>query len=223
MKPLQIRAYEALKDMILGGHFEKGEIYSETKVSKELEISRTPIRDAVQRLAQERYIDVIPSRGFVIHEMTEQDLLETYQIRCALEGFCAVQLARNKQTAKAGKVIKLLENLIVSQEKVIEKHGTVEEFAPYDQKFHEQIVAYSNNASLIEVFQNYLYQISNQMCLSLQAKGRMSQTVEEHRKILDAIKTGSLEESYLATLAHLEKPKIIIQTMKEKENNIRAK
>ncbi|MBQ2616513.1 MAG: GntR family transcriptional regulator, partial [Synergistaceae bacterium] len=60
MKPLQIRAYEALKDMILGGHFEKGEIYSETKVSKELEISRTPIRDAVQRLAQERYIDVIP-------------------------------------------------------------------------------------------------------------------------------------------------------------------
>ena len=215
-KPLQIKAYESLKAMILEGHFEKGEIYSETKVSNELEISRTPIRDAVQRLAQEKYIDVIPSKGFRLHEMTEQDLLETYQIRCALEGFCTVQLARNNHTVKAGKVIKSLENLIQSQENVINQSGKVEEFAPYDQKFHEQIVAYSDNASLINVFTSYLYQISSQMCLSLRVEGRMLQTVEEHRKIVDAIKTGSLEESYLATLAHLEKPKLIIQTMKKK-------
>ena len=83
-KPLQVRAYESLKDMILEGHLENGQIYSETKISQELGISRTPLRDAIQRLAQERYIDVIPSKGFRLHEMTEKDLLETFQIRCAL-------------------------------------------------------------------------------------------------------------------------------------------
>ena len=49
IKPLQMKAYDILKDMILEGHFKKGEIYSETKASRELGISRTPIRDAIQR------------------------------------------------------------------------------------------------------------------------------------------------------------------------------
>lgn len=174
------------------------------------------MRDAVQRLAQEKYLDVIPSRGFRIHEMTEQDLLDTYQIRCALEGFCTIQLARNCTAAKARKVIKSLERFILCQETVVNDAGTVEDFAPYDQKFHEHIVNYSNNATLIEVFRNYFYQISSQMYISLRTEGRMKQTVEEHKKILGAIKSGSLEKSYLATLEHLEKPKIIIQSIQKR-------
>jgi len=85
-QPLQIRAYESLKQMILEGQFTAGEIYSETKTSKELGLSRTPMRDAIQRLSQEGYIDVIPSKGFMLHEMTRRDLEDTYQVRCALEG-----------------------------------------------------------------------------------------------------------------------------------------
>lgn len=214
-KPLQIKAYDSLKAMILKGHFKKGEIYSETKTSIELGISRTPMRDAVQRLAQEKYVDVIPSKGFRIHEMSEQDLIETYQIRCALEGFCTAQLAMNNHTRKAQKVIQSLENLVQNQKDVIDRDRTVEEFAPFDQKFHEEIVQYSENLSLIEVFGNYLYQIKSQMYISLHAEGRMIQTLEEHRRIVEAIKSGSLEKTYIATLAHLEKPKIIIQNMNE--------
>ncbi len=215
IKPLQIKAYDSLKAMILEGHFQKGEFYSETKTSRELGISRTPIRDALQRLAQEKYVDVIPSKGFCIHEISEQDLIETYQIRCALEGFCTVQLAINNDTEKAQRVIQLLENLVLNQQNIIDNAGSVEEFTPFDQQFHEQIVNYSGNLSLIEVFGNYLYQIKSQMYISLHAEGRMQQTVEEHNRIVEAIKTGSLEKTYLATLAHLEKPKIIIKNMNE--------
>lgn len=82
--PLQIQAYETMKNMILNGEFQPRTIYSEAKTSKQLGISRTPIRDAIQRLAQEGYLDVIPSKGFRIHELTEQDLVETCQVRCAL-------------------------------------------------------------------------------------------------------------------------------------------
>ena len=217
IKPLQMKAYDILKEMILEGHFKKGEFYSETKTSKELGISRTPIRDAVQRLAQEKYVDVIPSKGFRIHEISEQDLIETYQIRGALEGFCTVQLARNNNTGKAQQVIQQLENLVLNQRNIIERGGTVEEFAPFDQRFHEQIVHYSENSSLISVFGNYLYKIKSQMYISLHAEGRMRQTVEEHYRIVEAIKTGSLEETYLATLAHLEQPKIVIRNMNKVE------
>ena len=84
--PLQLVAYEHLKDMILNDTFDYGVVYSETKLSKEIGVSRTPLRDAIQRLVQEKYIDIIPSKGFQLHQMDEKDIIETYQFRSALEG-----------------------------------------------------------------------------------------------------------------------------------------
>lgn len=60
MLPLNEQAYNYLQKLILENHFSYQEVYSETKLSKELGISRTPLRDAVHRLAQEGYIDIIP-------------------------------------------------------------------------------------------------------------------------------------------------------------------
>ena len=60
MTPLNEQAYNYLQKLIMENHFSYQEVYSETKLSKELGISRTPLRDAVHRLAQEGYIDIIP-------------------------------------------------------------------------------------------------------------------------------------------------------------------
>ena len=65
MTPLNEQAYNYLQKLIMENHFSYQEVYSETKLSKELGISRTPLRDAVHRLAQEGYIDIIPSKGFM--------------------------------------------------------------------------------------------------------------------------------------------------------------
>ena len=69
MTPLNEQAYNYLQKLIMENHFSYQEVYSETKLSKELGISRTPLRDAVHRLAQEGYIDIIPSKGFMLHQM----------------------------------------------------------------------------------------------------------------------------------------------------------
>ena len=212
-KPLQVRAYESLKDMILEGHLENGQIYSETKISQELGISRTPLRDAIQRLAQERYIDVIPSKGFRLHEMTEKDLLETFQIRCALEGFCVVQLARDHEKPEAKRVIRTLESLLRDQESIIGTTDSIDDFSAYDQEFHERIIGYCENSSITSLFRTYIYQIGKQTRLSLQPPGRLAETVKEHTAIVESLKTGSVEQSYLATMAHLERPKQIIETL----------
>ena len=65
------------------------------RLAKELGISRTPFRDAIHRLAQEGYIDIIPSKGFRLHQITERDVIETFQIRTALETYCTMQIARD--------------------------------------------------------------------------------------------------------------------------------
>ena len=67
---LQDKVYRQLKDKINGGELSHGQIYSETKLASELGVSRTPMKDALRRLSQDRFIDIIPSKGFKLHEMT---------------------------------------------------------------------------------------------------------------------------------------------------------
>ncbi len=105
---LNEQAYLHLKHMIVKGELSPEEIYSETKLSKELGISRTPFRDAIHRLTQEGYIDIIPSKGFILHKLTRQDVDETFQIRSALECYCTLQIAENADSLPAKKLIEEL-------------------------------------------------------------------------------------------------------------------
>ena len=94
MMTLNEQAYEHLKKMITEDQLSYQEIYSETKLSRELGISRTPFRDAIHRLVQEGYIDIIPSKGFRLHQLTKKDVVETFQVRSALETYCAMEITR---------------------------------------------------------------------------------------------------------------------------------
>lgn len=209
-KPLQFQAYDALKAMILNGTFVRGVTYSETRISQELGFSRTPVRDAIQHLAQEGYLDIIPSKGFCIHDMTKSDLIRIYQVRCALEGFCAVQMAEESQTLLAQKAIRKLSSLLHAQESVINTSQSIEEFVEYDSEFHHQIVSYLNNSDISNLFDSFRFQIDQIAARSLASEGRMEETLQEHRAILDSIKIGAVGRCYKAVLAHLGRPKDII-------------
>ena len=78
---LQTKAYDYLIDLIKKGKLKTDKIYSLNQLAKDAGFSKIPFRDAVLRLEQERYIDILPSRGFTLHKMTKEDIIETYQIR----------------------------------------------------------------------------------------------------------------------------------------------
>lgn len=212
VKPLQVQAYDALREMILNGSFERGTTYSETRISQMLGFSRTPVRDAIQHLAQEGYLDILPSKGFCIHEMTDADLIRTYQIRCALEGFCAVQMAQEHEIPRARQTLRKLDALIQAQENVIKTSHSIEEFVEFDGEFHRQIVTYLDNPDISSLFDGFQYQIAQIASSSLACEGRMEETLIEHRAIVDTIKIGAVGRCYKAVLAHLGKPKDILQS-----------
>lgn len=203
IKPLQIQAYESLKQMIQDGYFLPDQIYSETKTSKDLGISRTPMRDAIQKLEQEGYLDVLPSKGFRLHKMTSQDLTETYQVRCALEGFCVTQYARACDTPEAKRLFYTLESLLRDMDAIASTTEDIEEFARYDAEFHRRIVYSINNSAISEMFDAYHYRMSLQTVVSLQNEGRLKQTVAEHKAILDNMVAGDIGGSYLAAVTHI--------------------
>ena len=210
MKPLNEQAYDHLQKLITDGQLSYHEIYSETKLAKELGISRTPFRDAIHRLAQEGYIDIIPSKGFRLHQITERDVIETFQIRTALETYCTMQIARDvKEENNAGlrSFFKELDWLMENMKEVMENDQGIDEFCEYDFRFHRKIIDYLENEQFSYVFASFLYRMKRLAKLSLQHEGRMAQTVEEHQAILDAMKNGDTEHIYEITMVHMDRPR----------------
>ncbi len=206
-KPLQQKAYEYLKELIFSDSLSYSQVYSETKVAKELGISRTPMRDAIHRLAQERYIDIIPSKGFCLHQMDRQDIQETFQVRSAIEGYCTYLIAGDCRSPKAQNLFKRLEALLDTQKEILNTSQSIPDFVKLDNQFHLEIVGYSENHTLIELFQSYLYQIRRLAFLSLAHEGRMQDTLWEHTQILEHMKYGNTSQIYRITMLHMEKPK----------------
>lgn len=210
MKPLNEQAYDHLQKLITDGQLSYHEIYSETKLAKELGISRTPFRDAIHRLAQEGYIDIIPSKGFRLHQITERDVIETFQIRTALETYCTMQIARDvkeKNNANLKPFFKELDWLMENMKEVMENDQGIDEFCEYDFRFHRKIIDYLENEQFSSVFASFLYRMKRLAKLSLQHEGRMAQTVEEHQAILDAMKNGDTEHIYEITMVHMDRPR----------------
>lgn len=210
MKPLNEQAYDHLQKLITDGQLSYHEIYSETKLAKELGISRTPFRDAIHRLAQEGYIDIIPSKGFRLHQITERDVIETFQIRTALETYCTMQIARDvkeKNNANLRPFFKELDWLMENMKEVTENGQGIDEFCEYDFRFHRKIIDYLENEQFSAVFVSFLYRMKRLAKLSLQHEGRMEQTVEEHQAILDTMKNGDTEHIYEITMVHMDRPR----------------
>ena len=210
MKPLNEQAYDHLQKLITDGQLSYHEIYSETKLAKELGISRTPFRDAIHRLVQEGYIDIIPSKGFRLHQITERDVIETFQIRTALETYCTMQIARDvkeKNNANLRPFFKELDWLMENMKEVMENNQGIDEFCEYDFRFHRKIIDYLENEQFSSVFASFLYRMKRLAKLSLQHDGRMAQTVEEHQAILDAMKNGDTEHIYEITMVHMDRPR----------------
>ena len=131
-RPLQENALEELRKRLAAGEFAPGVVYSESRIASELGISRTPVKDALVRLAQDRYIDILPSRGFRLHEMSDQDVQETFQLRTAIEGFCAISLARERGTDTGKETITLMQKSLESMRGALAAGagGAVGRFAP---------------------------------------------------------------------------------------------
>lgn len=206
---LQRYAYDYLKEMILSGKFLDNEIYSETKIAKEIGISRTPTRDALQRLSQEGFIDILPSKGFRLHKFTETDIIEIFQVRSAIEGYATFLLTHQYNTERGIETINLLKQILKNQENTLANSRDLNEFADYDTLFHTTIVSFAQNNAFNQMFSNYMYRIKKLAVDSLSHPGRLEETMKEHYDILNCICEGNIQDIYKITLTHMESPKYL--------------
>lgn len=184
--------FEQLQNEILSGKYKKGEILSEAKLSEELGVSRTPVREAVRRLEQDHILDET-SRGLVVVGISTEDMLDMYDIRIQLEGQAAARAAQNiteEQLAELQEVVDL-------QKFYTEKPGDSpmrsDNIRDMDSKFHELIYEASGSVVYHDTLTNIHKKMLKYRKASVSDKSRAQHSLEEHAAILDALRAHEPE------------------------------
>lgn len=202
---LQERAYDFIRNEITSGKLEYNTIYSESRLAKDMGISRTPMRDAIQRLVQEKLIEIIPNKGFMLHRMTEKDIMEIYEVRSAIEGYCAFKAAQQLESREVQQMLTEMDEAQARMDKFFHAKDHLS-FAKEDEIFHLALVEHSENDSFRETFHAIIYQIRKLAEYTLARPGRMEKTLAEHQNILDNIRGGHSKGGYNAILEHMTVP-----------------
>lgn len=185
--------FDKLESEILTGVYKKGDILTETELSKILNVSRTPIREAIRRLEQENLIKET-TKGSEVIGISEKDILDIYDIRLKIEGVATRLCAENITQEE----LKEMEEAIDLQEFYTFK-SEADKIKGTDSRFHELI--FKNSGS--EVYKSILSSLHKkiQLCRknSVSQGDRAKQAVIEHREIFNAIKdrNGSLAEELM--------------------------
>ena len=199
---LKDEAYTRLQKMINDGKIKYNETYSLKKIANELNMSRTPVRDAIQKLCDENQLDLLPSRGFRLHVMTPKEILQLYHFSMAIEGYCAIHLAKQYRSNPENTYVKKLEQLFDAMEKCDLDSVSFSQFYQLDNDFHFVLIA-----SLEDEYFNMQSQSKRgfynhpELHLTENSPNR-KKILAYHKHVLDAIHNGDCIGAYKAMLEH---------------------
>lgn len=184
------RAYEALRGRILHETLAPGEFVREQAVSAALGVSRTPLREAMSRLASEGFLERIPHRGYRVPASSFARLMELYPIVAALE-LLAGRLAFPHTRAEDVSLLREANGRLRRALKHADVGGAIES----NEAFHALIAERSGNGRLTEQLSDLRSQLRPLERWFYSSKARGRQSVAEHESLVAALETGALDDA----------------------------
>jgi len=205
--------FEKLQQAIFSGKFKSGERITEKEITEELKVSRTPVREALYRLASTGLIKIIPHRGFVISRWSSKEIKDVIELRIALEVF-AVKLAIQRILPNEINELKIL---IAKMEKAVKKVDMMKA-SHLNSLFHDKIILASKNKELFEVMEPIKNKIHHFRIISIFTPNRLEGSLKEHKAIFNALKNKDDESAQRLMAKHIQEVGSIIEKkIKEKE------
>ena len=195
------QVFEKLENDIILGVYEKGEILTELKLVEQLGVSRTPIREALRRLEQERLI-ADSGKGSRVVGITAEDALDIMEIRQYLEGLAAYHAALNITEEGKAQLLHLLD----LQEFYYAKQDA-EHLRQIDDEFHELICNLSQRNIVKDTLLPLHRKTRRYRKLSLEDSERNKLSLQEHRQICQAIISGEAQQAMDLSSEHVENAK----------------
>ena len=196
------QVFDKLENDIIHGLYTKGEILTELKLVEQLGVSRTPIREALRRLEQERLI-TDTGKGSMVLGITEDDLVDIMNIRQRIEGLAAYYATLN--ITEEGR--KELAHIVDLQEFYFSKKDA-DHLRLVDDQFHDTVCYLSKRTVITDTLIPLHRKTRRYRRAALEDRSRTSHTMKEHREMYEAIMAGDAELAMELTTKHIENAKI---------------
>jgi DNA-binding GntR family transcriptional regulator len=193
--PERQKIMEDLKAGIASGKFKPGQRLVEIHLSNVLGVTRGKIREALRKLEQDGFVQIIPNVGARVAEFSQKDIEHIYDLMSVVEGL-AVRVITPFLTDEQ---LKRIETLIDN----VEAARKPTQFFELNNELHSFLITLSENDHLIKLTENFMFRIR---CLNLQclfSPGQMAASVKEHRKILGAMKARKAAKAEQLMRHHL--------------------
>ena len=194
-------AYRMIRQKILDNAWAPGTQALEGALALEFGMSRTPVREACIRLANEGLVEVVPRHGIRVLPVSPADMREIYEILTSLESMAAELVAKARPSAAE---LAPLEKASRDMEKAL-KRDDLDAWADADERFHRQLVQMCGNAKLAAVVFNYWDRAHRARMVTLRMRPPPMHSTREHLALVDAIRRGDAVAARELHRAHRER------------------
>ena len=187
---LGARVYQALLNSIVSGQIGPGEPLRPDAIARQLEVSTTPVREAMHRIEGDGLAIKLPYQGWFVREFTEQQIRELYELRATLECF-SVRLACQRITAE--EIGWLRQHQVTGEEALIS--NAMDEYRIYNWDLHAAIMRAAKNSYLVAIMGQLRHQSEMLTATTIRITGRPLRAIEEHRRLIELIEQRKSKEA----------------------------
>lgn len=197
--PIQQAIYDGMREWIINGGVPLGYRLNEVHLSKTLNISRTPIRDAIKQLTFEGLLESKQNVGTMVRKVTEQDVLEVYKLRVALETLSFTNAMTNMTDQQFDQL-----NALLDETALAHQQGDSEKVVELSKEFNNQISAYAAMPRLESLLRNLKDYIHRFRFIAMTSPTRGATAIEEHKLIVRAMRNRNEEQIKAVVEEHLK-------------------
>ena len=213
LEPISVKVAEIIRGNIIAGNLKPGEKINEYQLSKALNISRPPIREAFRTLASEGLVTFVPRKGVYVSKLSLKEVKEIYQLKIMMESFAA-RLAIS--TLKEEEILKLNSILNLMKEKI--KENNFKEIQKLNIEFHRMIIKMSKNEKLISLYESIILPIRRYQRIGLSAPSSWEVSLKEHKGIVRAIESKDITLAEKLTREHtMSAMERVVERLKEEK------
>lgn len=192
MKSLKEKAYVELKEMIISGKLKSNERIDEDFLSKSLNVSRTPVREAINKLEQEGWINIVPRKGMFVNNISIKEINDVFQVRSNLEPIILEMAFERIEKEELRKLQAEFLNFSTKKELSLEDNTQLDYL---DNQLHLLILKNCNNNFIIKMMENVYEHNMRIRNLSVQPNQRRITATSEHLKIISAILENNFQKA----------------------------
>jgi len=215
---LKEKVYSVMKARILNFELKPGEKFFETEISEDLGVSRTPIREALNRLEHEGLIKSLPNKGYSVSDLTATEIEELFEIREALEVLALRTAAKNASKEDWIRLEQTIQNQNPRQNGDSEKRHS--HYFKEAHEFELEVARISGKETLKQMIDMISDKINRFQWMNFFLTDRAVSSRNEHIEIINFLKDGKIEDAVAATQEHIRHSKDNILNLLQRKKDL---